>query len=109
MTCRRSGVRSALKVTFITEVTILEGRLWPCAAAAMFAMVLRWFIWLIAMVTEAGGRLTGIRGCGIIMNGSSRPETHEKVVGYPMMHIMSEIFTGETSGGSGWKLGTCCC
>ncbi|KAG7238822.1 hypothetical protein INR49_030366 [Caranx melampygus] len=46
----------------IAEVTILEGRLWPCAAAAMFAMVLRWFIWLIAMVTEAGGRLTGIRG-----------------------------------------------
>lgn len=88
-----------LKVTFITEVTILEGRLWPCAAAAMFAMVLRWFIWLIAMVTEAGGRLTGIRGCGIIMNGSSRPETHEEVVGYSMVHIMSEISTGETSEG----------
>lgn len=89
--------RSASKDTFITEVTILEGRLCPCAAAAMFAMVLRWFIWLIAMVTEAGGRLTGIRGCGIIMKGSSRPETHEEVVGYSMMHIMSEIFTGETS------------
>lgn len=78
-------------------MTILEGRLWPCAAAAMFAMVLRWFIWLIAMVTEAGGRLTGIRGCGIIMKGSSRPETHEEVVGYSMMHIMSEISTGESS------------
>lgn len=87
---------SVYKFTFITEVTILEGRLWPCAAAAMFAMVLRWFIWLIAMVTEAGGRLTGIRGCGIIMKGSSRPETHEEVVGYSMMHIMSEIFAGET-------------
>lgn len=49
------------------------------------------------MVTEAGGRLTGIRGCGIIMKGSSRPETHEEVVGYSMMHIMSEISTGETS------------
>ena len=61
--------------TFITEVTILEGRLWPWAAAAMLAMVLRWFIWLIAMVTEAGGRLTGINGWGIIMKGSSRPET----------------------------------
>lgn len=85
-----------LKVTFITEVTILEGRLWPCAAAAMFAMVLRWFIWLIAMVTEAGGRLTGIRGCGIIMKGSSRPETHEEVVDYSMMRIMAEIFTGES-------------
>lgn len=91
-------LRSVLKVTFITEVTILEGRLWPCAAAAMFAMVLRWFIWLIAMVTEAGGRLTGIRGCGIIIKGSSRPETHEEVVGYSTMHIMSEIFTGEPSG-----------
>lgn len=67
---------SVLKGTFMTDVTILEGRLWPCAAAAMLAMVLRWFIWLIAMVTEAGGRLTGIRGCGIIMKGSSRPETH---------------------------------
>lgn len=88
---------SVYKFTFITEVTILEGRLWPCAAAAMFAMVLRWFIWLIAMVTEAGGKLTGIRGCGIIMKGSSRPETHEEVVGYSMMHIMSEIFAGETS------------
>lgn len=77
-------------------MTILEGRLWPCAAAAIFAMVLRWFIWLIAIVTEAGGRLTGIRGCGIIMKGSSRPETQEEVVGYSMMHIMSELPTGET-------------
>lgn len=85
--------------TFITEVTILEGRLWPWAAAAMFAMVLRWFIWLIAMVTEAGGRLTGIRGCGIIMKGSSRPETHEEAVGYSMMHIMSEIVAGGVGGG----------
>lgn len=85
---------SALKVTFITEVTILEGRLWPCAAAAMLAMVLRWFIWLIAMVTEAGGRLTGIRGCGIIMKGSSSPETHEEVVGYSMVRVMTDIFTG---------------
>lgn len=85
-----------LKSTFITEVTILEGRLWPCAAAAMLAMVLRWFIWLIAMVTEAGGRLTGIRGCGIIMKGSSRPETHEEVVDYSMMHIISEVVTEET-------------
>lgn len=100
---------SVLKVTFITEVTILEGRLCPCAAAAMFAMVLRWFIWLIAMVTEAGGRLTGIRGCGIIMKGSSRPETHEEVVGYPMMHVMSDIFTGETCERSDWKLRTRCC
>lgn len=33
------------------------------------------------------------------MKGSSRPETHEEVVGYSMMHIMSEIFTGETSEG----------
>jgi len=63
----------------MTDVTILEGRLWLCcAAAAMLAMVLRWFIWLIAMVTEAGGRLTGISGCGIIMNGSSRPETQRE-------------------------------
>lgn len=84
----------ALKVTFITEVTILEGRLWPCAAAAMLAMVLRWFIWLIAMVTEAGGRLTGIRGCGIIMKGSSSPETHEEVVGYSMARVMTDKFTG---------------
>lgn len=75
-------------------MTILEGRLWPCAAAAMLAMVLRWFIWLIAMVTEAGGRLTGIRGCGIIMKGSSSPETHEEVVGYSMARVMTDIFTG---------------
>lgn len=93
---RWTQVFSHLTVTFITEVTILEGRLWPCAAAAMFAMVLRWFIWLIAMVTEAGGKLTGIRGCGIIMKGSSKPETHEEVVDYSMMRIMAEIFTGES-------------
>lgn len=77
-------------------MTILEGRLWPCAAAAMFAMVLRWFIWLIAMVTEAGGRLTGIRGCGIIMKGSSRPETQKgRSVGYSTMHVMSGTSAGE--------------
>lgn len=92
--CSRTCDTPALKVTFITEVTILEGRLWPCAAAAMLAMVLRWFIWLIAMVTEAGGRLTGIRGCGIIMKGSSSPETHEEVVGYSMARVMTDIFTG---------------
>jgi hypothetical protein len=44
----------------------------------MLAMVLRWFIWLIAMVTEAGGKLHGIRGWGIIMKGSSKPTTGEK-------------------------------
>lgn len=48
------------------------------------------------MVTEAGGRLTGIKGWGIIMKGSSRPETHEEVVDYSMMHIMAEIFTRES-------------
>lgn len=44
----------------------------------MLAMVLRWFIWLIAMETEAGGKLTGIMGWGIIMKGSSKPTTGEK-------------------------------
>lgn len=47
------------------------------------------------MVTEAGGRLTGIRGCGIIMKGSSRPETYEEIVGYSVMRIMAKIYTGE--------------
>lgn len=91
---------SGLIFTFITDVTILEGRLWPCAAAAMFAMVLRWFIWLIAMVTEAGGRLTGISGWGIIMKGSSRPANAEEVVGYSTMQITSEIVTGGNFRGS---------
>lgn len=57
----------------ITDVSALEGGLCTCAAAAMLAMVLRWFIWLIAIVTEAGGRLTGISGWGIIIKGSSNP------------------------------------
>lgn len=60
-------------VTLITDVSTLEGGLWTWAAAAMFAMVLRWFIWLMAMVTDAGGRLTGMRGWGIIIKGSSSP------------------------------------
>ncbi len=72
--CARHNERTAPWVTLITDVTILDGALCPCAAAAILAMVLRWFIWLIAMVTDAGGRLTGIRGWGIIINGSSKPE-----------------------------------
>lgn len=39
----------------------------------MLAMVLRWFIWDIAMATEAGGRPMGSRGWGIIMKGRSNP------------------------------------
>ena len=50
---------------------------WVCicwAAAAMLAMVFRWFICDIAMATEAGGSPMGSRGCGIIMKGRSSPE-----------------------------------
>lgn len=57
----------------MTEAPALERGLCICAAAAMLAMVLRWFIWFMAMATEAGGRLTGSRGCGIIMKGRSIP------------------------------------
>lgn len=64
-------------VTLITDVSTLDGGLCTCAAAAMLAMVLRWFIWLIAIVTEAGGRLTGISGWGIIIKGSSNPVEEE--------------------------------
>lgn len=60
-------------LTLITDVSTLDGGLCTCAAAAMLAMVLRWFIWLIAIVTDAGGRLTGINGWGIIIKGSSSP------------------------------------
>ncbi len=72
--CAWYNERTAPWVTLITDVTIRDGALCACAAAAILAMVLRWFIWLIAMVTDAGGRLTGIRGWGIIINGSSKPE-----------------------------------
>lgn len=65
--------------TLITDVSTLDGGLWTCAAAAIFAMVLRWFIWLIAMVTDAGGRLTGIRGWGIIIKGSSSPKNRKHI------------------------------
>lgn len=64
-------------VTLITDVSTLDGGLCTCAAAAMLAMVLRWFIWLIAIVTDAGGRLTGINGWGIIIKGSSNPGGQE--------------------------------
>lgn len=40
----------------------------------MLAMVLRWFIWDIAMATDAGGSPMGSSGWGIIMKGSSNPE-----------------------------------
>lgn len=60
--------------TFITEAPALESGLWIWAAAAMLAIVLRWFIWFIAMATDAGGKLTGSRGWGIIINGRSRPK-----------------------------------
>lgn len=43
---------------------------WSCAMLAMLASVLKRFIWPIAMETEAGARLAGIRGCDIIMKGS---------------------------------------
>lgn len=42
-------------------------------------MVLRWFIWDIAMATDAGGSPMGSRGWGIIMNGRSSPETEGRV------------------------------
>lgn len=54
---------------------------WVCicwAAAAMLAMVFRWFICDIAMATEAGGSPMGSRGWGIIMKGRSSPEEEEQ-------------------------------
>lgn len=55
----------------MTEVGALAGGLaWSCATLAMLARVLSRFIWPIAMETEAGARLAGIRGCDIIMKGS---------------------------------------
>lgn len=56
----------------MTEVASLEAawlrvRLW--VELAMLASVFKWFIWLMAMETEAGARLAGIRGCDIIMKG----------------------------------------
>lgn len=64
-------------------VTLMTGArcTWVCicwAAAAMFAMVLRWFIWDIAIATDAGGSPMGSRGWGIIMNGRSNPETDRR-------------------------------
>lgn len=44
----------------------------------MLAMVFRWFIWDIAMATEAGGSPMGSRGWGIIMKGRSSPEEEEE-------------------------------
>lgn len=55
----------------MTEVGALAGGLaWRCATLAMLASMLCRFIWPIAMVTEAGARLAGIRGCDIIMKGN---------------------------------------
>lgn len=89
----RSCSATAPLRTLITDVVIREGAHCTCAAAAMLAMVLRWFIWLIAMVTDAGGRLTGIRGCDIIMKGSSRPVGEDKIRGYedaaPSEHLLA--------------------
>lgn len=42
--CARHNERTAPWVTLITDVTIRDGALCPCAAAAILAMVLRWFI-----------------------------------------------------------------
>lgn len=55
----------------MTEVGALQRELalsW--ATFAMLANVLSRFIWPIAMETEAGARLAGIRGCDIIMKGN---------------------------------------
>lgn len=65
---------SAIVLTLMTEAPTLDRGLCICAAAAIFAIVLRWFIWFIAMATDAGGRLTGSRGWGIIMKGNSNPK-----------------------------------
>lgn len=55
----------------MTEVGALVGGLaWRCAMLAILASVLSRFIWLMAMETEAGARLAGIRGCDIIMKGN---------------------------------------
>lgn len=63
---------------------------WVCicwAAAAMLAMVLRWFICDIAMATDAGGSPMGSRGWGIIMKGRSNPERREEEVSQvPLNH-----------------------
>lgn len=55
----------------MTEVGALVGGLaWRCATLAMLASVLSRFIWPMAIETEAGARLAGIRGCDIIMKGN---------------------------------------
>lgn len=55
----------------MTEVGALAGGLaWRCATLAMLANVFSRFIWPMAMETEAGARLAGIRGCDIIMKGN---------------------------------------
>lgn len=74
--------RNQQEKLFIFNVTLMTGArcAWLCicwAAAAMLAMVLRWFIWDIAMATEAGGSPMGRSGWGIIMNGRSSPEEEE--------------------------------
>ena len=61
------------------SVTLMTGVRCVCvlicwAAAAMLAMVFRWFICDIAMATDAGGNPTGSRGWGIIMKGRSIPD-----------------------------------
>jgi len=56
----------------------LETGLCTWALATMLAIVLRWFIWFIAMATEAGGSPTGSRGWGIIMKGRSSPMQRRK-------------------------------
>ena len=57
------------EITLMTEVGALEEEL-SWAMLAMLASVLSRFIWPIAMETEAGARLAGIRGCDIIMKGN---------------------------------------
>lgn len=55
----------------MTEAGALPACLaWSCATLAMLANVLSRFIWPMAMETEAGARLAGIRGCDIIMKGN---------------------------------------
>lgn len=66
-----SRSKEPTKITLMTEVGALAWWLaWSCATLAMLANVLNRFIWPIAMETEAGARLAGIRGCDIIIKGN---------------------------------------
>lgn len=90
--------------TLMTEVgALLRVLACRCAALAMLANVLSRFIWPIAMETEAGARLAGIRGCDIIMKGSWSRTAGRKRGSTSRSAEERQKVAGSRGGGTSWR------